>query len=188
MNETHQDTSPTLGRRDNVIAFPVTAAPRIVLRESGYLAYCDWTEDDLPSYREAWCYDDADGDSQIQMLIDISYLSEAELAGDYDLAPGPGGWSNDQHHELEVLFLDDLEQPISPEELGPGLQRTYGPQRGGFDILDALPAEACKRLGLQEVEGPQPGSDYCGVCYDGDLQTLNVALRRHDVNLVVCDA
>jgi hypothetical protein len=185
MNDTQESTSPDIGGRDNVIAFPTTAVVRIVVREAGYLAYPDWTEDELPSYREAWGYDDAGYDSQIQMLINISCLSEDELASAYDLEPGPDGWSYDHHHELEALFLDDLARRISPEELGPALQRTHAPQSGGFAVLDALPADECKRLGLREIEGPQPGSDYCGVYYDGDLQPLNETLRRQGANIVV---
>jgi hypothetical protein len=91
MNDTQESTSPDIGGRDNVVAFPTTAVVRIVVREAGYLAYPDWTEDELPSYREAWGYDDAGYDSQIQMLIDISCLSEDELA--CRVRPGAGsGW------------------------------------------------------------------------------------------------
>jgi hypothetical protein len=101
------------------------------------------------------------------MLINISCLSEVE-SGHQSMAlePGPDGWSYEHHRELEDLFLDDLAQRYQPG----GTRRrrscanSWSSKRGGFAVLEALPADECERLGLRvRSTVAQPGSDYCGV-------------------------
>ena len=49
----------------------------------------------------------------------------------------------------------------------------------------ALPWEDVRDLNLTLVEGDVPGSNFCGVRYDGDLDELNRGLAGRGINLII---
>jgi len=163
------------------------ADPWVVDREYCYLMDPDWTEEDWPSFRELWYYNDLSLKEKVQTLIDHFGYDQQSLADEFEIVKPSGGWSYQELAEIETILGDVLDEPADPENLSFHQLLTYGPQRAGNVILDNLPASDCDRLGIYLVEGEHPGSDFCAVRYEGALDDLNLALARNGLNTVVRD-
>ena len=65
----------------------------------------------------------------------------------------------------------------------------YTEYGNGIRLHDALPYEDVRDLNLTLVEGDVPGSNFCGVRYDGDFEedfdNLNRGLAGRGINLII---
>ena len=167
-------------------ARPVAEAWRVGL-SGGYLFDDEWTEDasDWPTHRDHWDYDCLAIDEKIECLLDHHGYDEQALFEDHLISKPRSGWHERALTRIEEAFGDVLDEPIAPDLMSPHERLWRGPYGVGTHLLEELPPDEVDRLGLWLVEGECPGSDFCGVRFEGDLADLNETLARHGINVHV---
>jgi hypothetical protein len=86
---------------------------------------------------------------------------------------------------VESEIQEWLDGREDPENLSFYQALTLTEFHAGADLIDALGDETASQLGLYVVEGDHPGSSFCGVAFDGDLDELNLALAHEGLNMIV---
>jgi hypothetical protein len=159
------------------------AKPYLMNIEYGYLTDPSWEYDEakLPGIRENR-YDGLGLEERLQFFL--NWVGEEE---DIEAITGRpvAEWSEADAEVLEDKFADRLDGPEDPEYFTMEDSLRYGPHRAGADLLEALGEEEAYQLGLVLVEGDRPGSSFCGVHFDGDVDDLNHALAKEGLNMVV---
>jgi hypothetical protein len=161
--------------------------PWRVVVEHGYLCDPDWSPDGWPTCREHWDYDSLSHDDRAEQLLQYAGYDAQLLDDEYGIEVPDGGWDDNSLAELEAALGGSLDGPVSSDRLSFHEHLWLGPYAVGAHLLGELPAEECDRLGLWLVEGEHPGSDFCGVRFDGDVMELNAALASHGINVVIGD-
>ena len=82
-------------------------------------------------------------------------------------------------------ILDWLDSPMELEEFGGHEFARMGPCKTGVSLLENMSPKDAHELGLYLVDGEQPGSDFVGVRFTGDLDELNTWFVRNGWNLVI---
>ena len=164
------------------------APPWIVSVEDGYLVDPTWDPEIWPTYREHLDYASLSVEEKAEQLITLfsGYDGDAEgLEADLEISMPKGGWDDASLIQLEKEFGDSLDDSVDAQHLGFWQNLTLGPHAVGAYLLDQLPDAEQQRLGLVLVEGEYPGSDFCGVWFDGNLDELNESLALHGLNVIV---
>ena len=81
-----------------------------------------------------------------------------------------------------------LDTEIQFDDMSPRYAAEYTQYADGVRLYESLPWEETLKMNLHLVEGPHPGSDFCGVYFDGDLDELNKDLAQYGINLIVAEA
>lgn len=171
-----------------VLQDPPDPNTQIAVVEYGYLCDPNWEPEELPTCREYWDFDGLPPEKQAERLMETAGYDESLLEQEFDIVKPINGWDAEIIAELEVLLGHHLDEPIDPEYISPHDRLHSGPYAIGAYLLLELPEEEQERLGLWVMEGDQPGSDFCGVRFDGDVAELNRALKENGINLFVQDS
>ena len=155
---------------------PIAEPAKLALDDYNYLVdpYFDYNPQ-LPTYRE---------------FLSLEILSNSELKDalkddtwrfDHHLKD-PDNWSV---HEIQGW----LEESIDFDDMSPWNAAQYTEYGNGIRLYDALPNEDVRDLNLTLMEGEVPGSNFCGVRYDGDFEedfdNLNRGLAGRGINLII---
>ena len=92
-------------------------------------------------------------------------------------------WSKAEVPFLEAYFKEQLDEDVDPDYLSFRASAENSEYWAGIRVLEELGDERAKELGLYLVEGEHPGSSFCGVAFDGDIEELNLALATRAMNL-----
>lgn len=171
-------------------ASPPTTPPEpwfVDVDEEGYLFAKDWDGGDWPTRREHYEYDWMSIDEKVQHLLEHNCLDEESLLEQHQICKPEGGWDAALLAHLESLLGRFLDEPVSRGEMCPDDQFRHSWYGVGGLVLDQFSLDEQDRLGLWLVEGEHPGSDFTGVCLDGDIGELNRALAKRGANIVVRD-
>jgi len=92
-------------------------------------------------------------------------------------------WEFENFSSAEIQ--DWLDTPMELEEFGAHEFARMGPCKTGVSLLENMSPKDAHELGLDLVDGEQPGSDFVGVRFSGDLDELNTWVARNGWNLVI---
>lgn len=163
-------------------ALPVAVPYEFILDEYGYLVdpSYDW-EVDWPTVREHLHYDYFTLEEKIEVFEDRHGID-----GLLDYVDKPlSQWNEDDLAVLESINRDWLDELQSNEILEGYEAATYTEYWPGVKVYETMDSITADDLGLVLVEGDHPGSSFCGVRFDGNLEDLNSALFRAGLNMVV---
>ena len=94
-------------------------------------------------------------------------------------------WTEDDLEDLEWFFDDYLNSEVHPDELGMYQLASHSPYGLPIDIWFKLDDKLRAQLDWDYIEGDSPGSSFSAIEYLGSTSTLNRALARAGLNLVV---
>ena len=155
---------------------PIAEPAKLALDDYNYLVdpYFDYNPQ-LPTYREFLSLENLSNSELKDALKDDTWRFEHHLKD-------PDNWSV---HEIQGW----LEESIDFDDMSPWNAAQYTEYGNGIRLHDALPYEDVRDLNLTLVEGDVPGSNFCGVRYDGDFEedfdNLNRGLAGRGINLII---
>ena len=155
---------------------PIAEPAKLALDDYNYLVdpYFDFNPQ-LPTYREFLSLENLSNSELKDALKDDTWRFEHHLKD-------PDNWSV---HEIQGW----LEESIDFDDMSPWKAAQYTEYGNGIRLHDALPYEDVRDLNLTLVEGDVPGSNFCGVRYDGDFEedfdNLNRGLAGRGINLII---
>jgi hypothetical protein len=159
-----------------------TADPIVFHLENGYIVDPDFDpRANWPTIRENR-YENLDEDDQVSFLIDwmdgtVLTEFEEEFGKPYEK------WSKKELPALEGSFESRLDEDEDPDYLSFSASADCSEYSAGIQVLDELGDQRAKELGLYLVEGDHPGSSFCGVAFDGEVELLNLEFARRGLNL-----
>ena len=156
----------------NAMARPVAEPVRLIVDDYNYLVdpYYDFNPN-LPTYREFLSLEGL-SKRRLKEALEEDYWRFEHLLKD------PANWSVDEIEEW-------LETDIEFDDMSPWMAAQYTEYADGVRLFESLPYEDTAELNLNLVEGDRPGSDFCGVYFDGDIEELNKQLQSRGINIVV---
>ena len=155
---------------------PIAEPAKLALDDYNYLVdpYFDYSPQ-LPTYREFLSLENLSNSELKDALKDDTWRFEHHLKD-------PDNWSV---HEIQGW----LEESIDFDDMSPWNAAQYTEYGDGIRLYDALPYEDVRDLNLTLMEGEVPGSNFCGVRYDGDFEedfdNLNRGLAGRGINLII---
>ena len=155
---------------------PIAEPAKLALDDFNYLVdpYFDYNPQ-LPTYREFLSLEILSNSELKDALKDDTWRFELHLKD-------PDNWSV---HEIQGW----LEESIDFDDMSPWNAAQYTEYGNGIRLYDALPNEDVRDLNLTLIEGEVPGSNFCGVRYDGDFEedfdNLNRGLAGRGINLII---
>ena len=155
---------------------PIAEPAKLALDDYNYLVdpYFDYNPQ-LPTYREFLSLENLSNSELKDALKDDTWRFEHHLKD-------PDNWSV---HEIQGW----LEESIDFDDMSPWNAAQYTEYGDGIRLYDALPYEDVRDLNLTLMEGEVPGSNFCGVRYDGDFEedfdNLNRGLAGRGINLII---
>ena len=155
---------------------PIAEPAKLALDDYNYLVdpYFDYNPQ-LPTYREFLSLENLSNSELKDALKDDTWRFEQHLKD-------PDNWSV---HEIQGW----LEESIDFDDMSPWGAAQYTEYGNGIRLYDALPYKDVRDLNLTLVEGDVPGSNFCGVRYDGDFEedfdNLNRGLAGRGINLII---
>ena len=155
---------------------PIAKPAKLALDDYNYLVdpYFDYNPQ-LPTYREFLSLENLSNSELKDALKDDTWRFEHHLKD-------PDNWSV---HEIQGW----LEESIDFDDMSPWNAAQYTEYGNGIRLYDALPYEDVRDLNLTLMEGEVPGSNFCGVRYDGDFEedfdNLNRGLAGRGINLII---
>ena len=155
---------------------PIAEPAKLALDDYNYLIdpYFDFNPQ-LPTYREFLSLENLSNSELKDALKDDTWRFEHHLKD-------PDNWSV---HEIQGW----LEESIDFDDMSPWNAAQYTEYGNGIRLYDALPNEDVRDLNLTLMEGEVPGSNFCGVRYDGDFEedfdNLNRGLAGRGINLII---
>ena len=155
---------------------PIAEPAKLALDDYNYLVdpYFDYNPQ-LPTYREFLSLENLSNSELKDALKDDTWRFEHHLKD-------PDNWSV---HEIQGW----LEESIDFDDMSPWNAAQYTEYGNGIRLYDALPNEDVRDLNLTLMEGEVPGSNFCGVRYDGDFEedfdNLNRGLAGRGINLII---
>ena len=155
---------------------PIAEPAKLALDDYNYLVdpYFDYNPQ-LPTYREFLSLENLSNSELKDALKDDTWRFEHHLKD-------PDNWSV---HEIQGW----LEESIDFDDMSPWNAAQYTEYGNGIRLYDALPYEDVRDLNLTLMEGEVPGSNFCGVRYDGDFEedfdNLNRGLAGRGINLII---
>ena len=155
---------------------PIAEPAKLALDDYNYLVdpYFDYNPQ-LPTYREFLSLKNLSNSELKDALKDDTWRFEHHLKD-------PDNWSV---HEIQGW----LEESIDFDDMSPWNAAQYTEYGNGIRLYDALPYEDVRDLNLTLMEGEVPGSNFCGVRYDGDFEedfdNLNRGLAGRGINLII---
>ena len=155
---------------------PIAEPAKLALDDYNYLVdpYFDYNPQ-LPTYREFLSLENLTNSELKDALKDDTWRFEQHLKD-------PDNWSI---HEIQGW----LEESIGFDDMSPWNAAQYTEYGNGIRLYDALPYEDVRDLNLTLMEGEVPGSNFCGVRYDGDFEedfdNLNRGLAGRGINLII---
>ena len=155
---------------------PIAEPAKLALDDYNYLVdpYFDYNPQ-LPTYREFLSLENLSNSELKDALKDDTWRFEQHLKD-------PDNWSV---HEIQGW----LEESIGFDDMSPWNAAQYTEYGNGIRLYDALPYEDVRDLNLTLMEGEVPGSNFCGVRYDGDFEedfdNLNRGLAGRGINLII---
>ena len=155
---------------------PIAEPAKLALDDYNYLVdpYFDYNPQ-LPTYREFLSLKNLSNSELKDALKDDTWRFEHHLKD-------PDNWSV---HEIQGW----LEESIDFDDMSPWNAAQYTEYGNGIRLYDALPNEDVRDLNLTLMEGEVPGSNFCGVRYDGDFEedfdNLNRGLAGRGINLII---
>ena len=139
----------------------------------------------LPTIRENR-YENLAPEEAIEFILDlIGHYEEQITKLETTLGKPHEKWTKSDLPFLEAQFEEELDAPEDPDYLSFRMSAICSQYNAGIMILDALGTERAAELGLHLVEGDYPGSSFCGVAFDGDIEELNLELVTRGLNLRV---
>ena len=98
-------------------------------------------------------------------------------------------WTEEELHSavewLEKEHKDWLDANADHDELSTWDLQHWGRHAIGFHLLEELPDEEIRKLGLAIVDGDHPGSNFYAVHCEASAGELAVAVARAGMNIVV---
>ena len=155
---------------------PIAEPAKLALDDYNYLVdpYFDYNPQ-LPTYREFLSLENLSNSELKDALKDDTWRFDHHLKD-------PDNWSV---HEIQGW----LEESIDFDDMSPWNAAQYTEYGNGIRLYDALPNEDVRDLNLTLIEGEVPGSNFCGVRYDGDFEedfdNLNRGLAGRGINLII---
>ena len=155
---------------------PIAEPAKLALDDYNYLVdpYFDYNPQ-LPTYREFLSLENLSNSELKDALKDDTWRFEHHLKD-------PDNWSV---HEIQGW----LEESIDFDDMSPWNAAQYTEYGNGIRLYDALPYEDVRDLNLTLMEGEVPGSNFCGVRYDGDFEedfdNLNRGLAGRGITLII---
>ncbi|MDG2033739.1 MAG: twin-arginine translocation signal domain-containing protein [Rhodospirillales bacterium] len=155
---------------------PIAEPAKLALDDYNYLIdpYFDFNPQ-LPTYREFLSLEDLSNSELKDAVKDDMWRFEHHLKD-------PDNWS-----ALEIQGW--LEESIDFDDMSPWTAAKYTEYGNGMRLYDALHYEDARGLNLTLVEGDVPGSNFCGVRYDGDFEEdfddLNRDLAGRGIYLII---
>ena len=159
--------------------------PIIFHLNDGYIIDPDFDyKANWPTIRENR-YDGLSTEDQVSFLLE--WLDDDEDLKDFEKSFGKpcDEWGKKELPALEDALEGLLDADEDPDYFSSLASAKHSEYSAGIEVLESLGDEEAKELGLYLVEGPHPGSSFCGVAFDGDLSELNQALAREGLNLKI---
>lgn len=163
-------------------ALPVAKPYEFLLDKYGYLVDPSFAwEDDWPTAREYLGYDTLTLNEKVEVFEDQHGIDELLEYVDKALSQ----WNEDDLAILESIDRDWLDEPLDPEFMGDYQAARYTEYWPGIEVYESIGVQETDAIGLWLVQGDHPGSSFCGVRFDGNLDDLNSALSTAKLNMVV---
>ena len=157
--------------------------PVIFHLEGGYLEAANFSSH-MPSVREAK-YECLSPQEALSFLLERCDLEDTTEDAEQKVGKKVSEWSTDDLGVLESVFDDYLSREVDPDELGMWEAISYNAYGLAVQLWEELDPELRSLLDLDLVEGEHPGSSFVGVEYLGSADTLNHALAKAGLNMVV---
>jgi hypothetical protein len=162
------------------------AEPIVFHLENGYIVDPDFDyEANWPTVRENR-YDCLSTAHAIDLFYElIGNHSETYDYLEKEIGKPAEKWSKAELTFLEDYFEEKLDEKEDPENFSFQASAKNSEYSAGIQVLERLGDKRAKELGLYLVEGDCPGSSFCGVAFDGDIEGLNLELVRRGLNLSI---
>ena len=161
------------------------AEPFVFHLENGYIVDPDFDyEANWPTVRENR-YNNLSTKEALEFFSDLIEAKDSWDHYEKEIGKPSEKWSEEEVTILEDYFKDELDEKEDPENFSFQASAENSEYSAGIQVLERLEGKAAKELGLYLVEGDHPGSSFCGVAFDGDLEGLNLELVRRGLNLSI---
>ena len=159
------------------------AEPVVFLLDNGYIVEPDFDyEANSPTVRENR-YDGLSTKEALEFFSDLIEASDDWEHLEKEIGKPCEKWSTAEVSILEDYFKDELDEKEDPENFSFQASAENSEYSAGIRVLEELGDERAKELGLYLVEGDHPGSSFCGVAFEGEVEVLNLEFARRGLNL-----